>query len=146
MRCAAIALQSSAAQGGFERLQAAQSLVARDHQQLAKSLERNYFSLENGGGGIRTPERPQRPLTVFKTVAFVRSATPPAVLQVIVAARPAGHATSTRLRRDLGGCAERLEHLGNLDPAVDVLEVLQDRDECPPNGDGGPVQRVNRLR
>jgi hypothetical protein len=77
MRCAAIALQSSAAQGGFERLQAAQSRPGRNHRRLTKSLEMHHLSLENGGGGIRTLEGPGWPLTVFKTVAFNRSATPP---------------------------------------------------------------------
>ena len=35
--------------------------------------------LMNGGGGIRTPETIAR-LTVFKTVAFSRSATPPSAV------------------------------------------------------------------
>jgi hypothetical protein len=79
MRCAAIALQSSAAQGGFERLQAAQSQRARDQPQVEKTLETCHFSLVSGGGGIRTLEGPRWPLTVFKTAAFNRSATPPGV-------------------------------------------------------------------
>jgi hypothetical protein len=77
MRCAAIALQSSAAQGGFERLQAAQSRQRLGQGAVRKNLETGHFSLGNGGGGIRTLEGPKWPLTVFKTAAFNRSATPP---------------------------------------------------------------------
>jgi hypothetical protein len=77
MRCTAIALQASAAQGGFERLQAAQSQRGRNQSQVEKTLETCHFSLGNGGGGIRTLEGPGRPLAVFKTAAFDRSATPP---------------------------------------------------------------------
>ncbi len=39
---------------------------------------RDGVKRENGGGGIRTPETVSR-LTVFKTVAFSRSATPPSL-------------------------------------------------------------------
>ena len=38
--------------------------------------QRKEMHTKNGGGGIRTPETVTR-LTVFKTVAFSRSATPP---------------------------------------------------------------------
>ena len=40
------------------------------------ALQRKEMHQKNGGGGIRTPETVTR-LTVFKTVAFSRSATPP---------------------------------------------------------------------
>ena len=44
---------------------------------LALSSKGDHFRYEfGGGGGIRTHER-LAPLTVFKTVAFNRSATPP---------------------------------------------------------------------
>ena len=43
---------------------------------LDDTTQRDATTRENGGGGIRTPETLTR-LTVFKTVAFSRSATPP---------------------------------------------------------------------
>ena len=42
----------------------------------------------SGGGGIRTPEGPRRPLAVFKTAAFDRSATPPIPAMMPRAHRP----------------------------------------------------------
>src|SRR5690349_23207929 len=51
----------------------------------------------SGGGGIRTLETGQPGLTVFKTVAFNRSATPPDAAE----ARSEEHTSELQSRRDL---------------------------------------------
>jgi hypothetical protein len=52
MRCAAIALLSSASQVGFERLQAAHSQRGRDQPQVEKTLETCRFRFETEGEGF----------------------------------------------------------------------------------------------
>ncbi len=64
------------AEKGLEPLQGQESLANSVAKQTSAANLRN---LCGGGGGIRTHER-RKPLPVFKTGAFNRSATPPAFI------------------------------------------------------------------
>jgi hypothetical protein len=58
---------------------AAQALADLPTDQGEPDMEDRLREFYSGGGGIRTLETGQPGLTVFKTVAFNRSATPPGV-------------------------------------------------------------------
>src|SRR3954447_12402105 len=56
----------------------------------------------SGGGGIRTLEGPGRPLAVFKTAAFVHSATPPVAIVRLAAGGRGARRRGRRRSRLLG--------------------------------------------
>ena|GEM_PF-3443673 len=56
-----------------------------ENKDITRAVATRRDEMRNGGGGIRTPETLPR-LTVFKTVAFSRSATPP-VCDVVTVGR-----------------------------------------------------------
>src|SRR6185437_10690124 len=76
------------------------------------------------------------------SVAYVRSTprSPASLARLALAALGGGGGLEPR-RRAIGH-----EHLGQLDRAVLELPVLEQGDDRSPDGHGGPVERVRRLR
>jgi hypothetical protein len=62
---------------GFQRLQAAQAVCNIGEYESGKTLEIELFSACKRRGRDSNPRDASRRPTVFKTAAFVRSATPP---------------------------------------------------------------------